>query len=104
MESIAKSTQGRYIDARNSGELLSALEQTLKLEFVVLDNAGIEVARGTVGGEAVKVKEGAYTLRIMLAPQPVEIKVTVKSGSAETRTLKKVQDQWVLNRSLRGTK
>jgi hypothetical protein len=97
LESIAKSTQGRYIDARNSGELLSALEQTLKLEFVVLDSAGNEIGRGIVGGDEVKLKEGTYTLRVLLAPQPVEVKVTVKAGTAETRILKKVQDAWTLN-------
>jgi len=97
LESIAKSTEGRYIDARNSGELLSALEQTLKLEFVVLDSAGTEVGRGVVGGDPVKLKEGAYTLRVLLAPQPIEIKVTVKSGAAMTYTLRKVQDKWILN-------
>ncbi len=97
LESIAKSTQGRYIDARNSGELLSALEQTLKLEFVVLDSAGTEVGRGVVGGEAIKVKDGTYTVRVLLAPQPVEIKVTVKAGATEVRTLKKVEDRWTLH-------
>jgi hypothetical protein len=97
LESIAKSTQGRYIDARNAGELLSALEQTLKLEYVLLDETGKEAGRGTVGGDAVKLKEGTYTLRVLLAPQPIEIKVTIKPGATETRTLKKSQDQWTLN-------
>jgi hypothetical protein len=97
LESIAKSTQGRYIDARNAGELLSALEQTLKLEFVVLDGQGNEAGRGLVGGEAVKLQEGAYTVRVLLAPQPVEIKMTIKSGAAVTYTLKKTQDKWTLN-------
>jgi hypothetical protein len=97
LESIAKSTDGRYIDARNAGELLSALEQTLKLEYVVLDEKGKEAARGTVGGEEVKLKDGTYTLRVLLAPQPIEIKATIKSGATVTYTLKKVQDKWTLN-------
>jgi hypothetical protein len=97
LESIAKSTQGRYIDARNAGELLAALEQTLKLEYVVLDGAGKEVGRGVVGGDAIPLQEGAYTLRVLLAPQPIEIKVTIKPGATETRTLKKSQDKWILN-------
>jgi hypothetical protein len=97
LESIAKSTDGRYIDARNAGELLSALEQTLKLEYVLLDDKGKEVGRGTVGGEEVKVKDGSYTLRVLLTPQPIEIKITIKTGAAVTYTLKKVQDQWTLN-------
>ena len=97
LESIAKSTDGRYIDAKNAGELLSALEQTLKLEYVLLDEKGKEIGRGTVGGEEVKVKDGTYTLRVLLAPQPIEIKATIKSGATVTYTLKKVQDRWTLN-------
>jgi hypothetical protein len=97
LESIAKSTDGRYIDARNAGELLSALEQTLKLEYVVLDEKGKEAGRGTVGGDQIKLKEGTYTLRVLLTPQPIEIKVTVKSGATVTYILKKVQGKWTLN-------
>jgi len=97
LESIAQSTAGRYLDAKNAGELLSALEQTLKLEYVVLDEKGQEAGRGIVGGEPVKLKEGAYTLRVLLAPQPVEVKVTIKSGAAATYMLKKSQEKWTLN-------
>ena len=97
LESIAKSTDGRYLDARNSGELLAALEQTLKLEFVALDAAGKEAARGVVGGDEVKLPEGAYTIRVLLSPQPVELKVMVKSGAPATYTLKKMASGWILN-------
>ncbi len=96
LESIAKSTGGRYIDARNAGELLAALEQTLKLEYVAVDAAGKEAARGTVDGDPVKLAAGAYTIRVLLSPQPVELKVTVKSGAEATYTLKKTPDGWVL--------
>jgi hypothetical protein len=97
LESITKSTDGRYIDARNAGELLSALEQALKLEYVILDEKGKEAGRGTVGGDEVKLKDGTYTLRVLLAPQPVEIKVTIKAGATMTYTLKKEQGKWTLN-------
>ena len=96
LESIAKSTDGSYLDARNAGELLAALEQTLKLDYVALDAAGKEAARGVVGGNAIKLSEGAYTIRVLLSPQPVELKVTVKSGAAAVFTLKKTQGKWVL--------
>jgi hypothetical protein len=96
LEAIAKSTEGRYLDAKNAGELLSALEQTLKLEYVVLDEKGEVVGRGTVGGEEIKLKEGTYTLRIMLAPQPLEMKVTVKPGEKPVLILKKEAGLWVL--------
>ena len=96
LESIAKSTQGRYIDARNSGELLSALEQTLKLEFVMLDSAGTEVGRGVVGGDEIKLKEGTFTIRVLLAPQPLEKKVSLKAGVGLALTLKKIGEKWEL--------
>ena len=91
LESIAGSTGGRYLDAKNADELLSALEQTLKLEYVVLDGAGKEVDRGVVGGEAIKLNAGTYTVRVLLAPKPLEIKVTVKAGEATICTLKKAE-------------
>ena len=96
LESIAKSTGGRYIDARNAGELLAALEQALKLEYVAIDAAGKEAARGAVGGDAIKLAAGAYTIRVLLSPQPVELKVTIKSGEQRALTLKKAQGNWFL--------
>ena len=96
LEAIAKSTEGRYLDAKNAGELLSALEQTLKLEYVVLDEKGQEVGRGTVGGDEVKLKEGTYTLRILLAPQPLETKVHVNAGGKAVCVLKKEAGAWKL--------
>ncbi len=96
LESIASSTGGMYLDAKNAAELLSAVGQTLKLEYVVLDGAGAEVGRGTVGSEALKLSEGTYTVRVLLSPQPVEVKVTVKSGEPRALTLRKDQGKWVL--------
>jgi hypothetical protein len=96
LESIARSTGGMYIDARNADELQGALGQTLKLEFVALDAAGKEAGRGAVGGEGIKLKEGAYTVRVLVSPQPVELKVTIKPGSRTALTLKKAGGAWIL--------
>ncbi len=96
LETIAGSSGGIYLDAQNATELLSAVQQTLQVEYLVLDERGQEVGRGIVGGEAVKLKEGTYTLRILLSLQPLEAKMTIKSGAALTYTLRKVQDQWIL--------
>jgi Mg-chelatase subunit ChlD len=96
LESIAKSTGGRYLDARNAGELLKALEQTLKLEFVAVDAMGKEHGRGAVGGDAIKLAPGGYTIRVLVSPESVELKVTVKSGAAATYTLKKTAGGWIL--------
>jgi Mg-chelatase subunit ChlD len=96
LQSIAASTGGRYLDARNAEELMGALGQTLKLEFVVIDAAGKEAGRGIVGGEGVKVKEGAYTLRVLVSPQPLEVKVIIKPGSRTALTLRKSGGAWAL--------
>ena len=97
LESIAGSTGGAYLDAKDAGELLSAVEQTLRVEFQLLDDKGQLVAKGVVGGEAVKLKEGDYTLRVLLTPKPLELKVTVKAGGAATYTLKRAGDKWTLD-------
>ena len=97
LESIARSTGGRYLDAKDADELLAALAKALKLEYVVLDGTGKEAGKGVVGGPAIKLNAGVYTVRVLLSPQPVELKVTVKSGATSTCTLKKTQGKWGLN-------
>ena len=96
LESIARSTGGRYLDAKNAGELLTALEATLKLEFVAIGAAGKEVGRGAVGGDAIKLAAGDYTVRVLTAPQPVELKVTVRSGEQTTLSVSRAEGIWVL--------
>ncbi|MCX6575377.1 MAG: hypothetical protein NTV82_03170, partial [Candidatus Aminicenantes bacterium] len=96
LEAIAKSTEGMYLDAKDAKGLLSALEQALKIEYMVLDEKGEVKARGFVGGEAVKIPEGSYTLRIMLTPQPLETKVTLKSSERPVFSLKKEAGKWTL--------
>jgi hypothetical protein len=96
LESIAKATEGMYLDAKDAKGLLSALEQALKIEYLVLDEKGEIKARGLVGGEAVKIPEGTYTLRVMLAPQPLELKITLNSGGRPIFTLKKEAGAWAL--------
>jgi hypothetical protein len=96
LQSIAASTGGRYLDAKDAGELMAALEQTLRLEYAVVDAAGKEAGRGVVGGESLKLKEGVYTLRVLVSPQPLEQKVTVKPGGRTSLTLKKIGGAWTL--------
>jgi hypothetical protein len=96
LEAIAKSTEGRYLDAKDANELLAALEQTLRLEYVVLDEKGEVAGKGFVGDAPVKLKEGSYTLRILLAPQPLETKITLKAGETSVCTLKKEAGNWKL--------
>ena len=62
----------------------------------MLDEKGQEAGRGIVGGDEVKLKEGAYTLRVLLAPQPLETKVQVKAGGSSVCVLKKESGAWKL--------
>jgi Mg-chelatase subunit ChlD len=96
LEAIAASTGGIYLDAKDSGQLLSSLEQTLQVEFVLVDAAGKIQARGTVGGEPVKVMEGTYIIRLLVSPQPVEQEVIVAPGRKEKFRLTRTDGTWKL--------
>jgi len=96
LEAIAASTGGIYLDAKDSEQLLESLEQTLRIEFVLLDYQGRVKARGVVGGEPVQVLDGTYRLKLLLQPEPLEIRITVKPDAKATLTLKKEGDQWIL--------
>lgn len=97
LESIARSTGGRYIDAQNADELKGALGQTLKLEYVVLDGGGgAVVGRGIVGGPPIELDAGSYTVRVMVEPGPVEIAAEVKTGETLSLVLRKVRGRWTI--------
>ncbi|MEW5899960.1 MAG: hypothetical protein AB1715_00690 [Acidobacteriota bacterium] len=94
LEAIAESTEGRYLDARDAKELLSSLEQTLQLEFFLLDEKGTLKARGLVGEAPVRIAEGSYTLRVTITGQPIEIKALIRGGEKARFVLKKVENKW----------
>ena len=96
LEAIAASTGGIYLDAKDSVQLLDSLEQTLRIEFVLLDDQGEIKARGVVGGEPVQVLEGAYNLRLLLQPEPLETEISVKADATERLILKKEGENWKL--------
>jgi hypothetical protein len=98
LEAIAKSTEGTYLDAKDSQELLASLEQTLQIEFEILDEKGQVIAKGLVGGEAVRIMEGSYTLRLLVDPEPFETAITIKPRQKSTLILTKEQDKWVIKR------
>jgi len=96
LEAIAKSTEGTYLDAKDSQELLSSLEQTLTIEFEILDEKGQVIARGLVSGEAIRIMEGAYTLRLLVDPEPFETAITIKPRQKSTLILTKEQEKWTI--------
>jgi|GEM_PF-1214170 len=99
LESIARSTNGNYLDAKNADELFSSLEETLQVEFIVEDEKGEAVGSGFAGGEAVGITEGTYTLRLMLEPETLEQKITIKAEQTLTFTLVREEGKWVLKES-----
>ena len=94
LEAIAASTGGIYLDAKDSEQLLDSLEQTLRVEFVILDDQEEIKARGVVGGEPVQVLEGEYKLKLLLQPEPMEIGITVIADATAKLILKKDADTW----------
>jgi len=96
LEAIAASTGGIYLDAKDSKQLLDSLEQTLRVEFVVLDDQGDVKARGVVGGEPVQVLEGEYNLKLLLQPEPLKIRITVKADATARLILRKEAEKWRL--------
>jgi len=43
-----------------------------------------------------KLPPGDYTVRVLMSPQPVELKVAVKSGEPRELKLKKAGGAWIL--------
>ncbi|TET09839.1 MAG: VWA domain-containing protein [Candidatus Atribacteria bacterium] len=96
LETIAKSTGGIYLDAKDSQELLSSLQQALKIEYVLIDEKGKVKASGYVGGEAVSILEGEYILQLKLEPTFLETKVVVNPAKTSVFLLKKEEGKWTI--------
>ncbi|HEX5786949.1 MAG TPA: hypothetical protein VFY03_02125, partial [Woeseiaceae bacterium] len=77
---------GSYFDSTNADELGQALVSALSVPYAVFDSGGLEVAQGQVGGDAVTLPPGEYTVRAATVP-PTEKAVTVKSGETARLTL-----------------
>ena len=98
LEMIAESTGGRYLDAKNSKELLSSLEKTLQFEYRLLNDKGKIVVKGYVGEKEIEVMEGSYTLRLMVDPVPLEKAVIIGPDSKRRFILKRENNKWIVNK------
>ena len=98
LETIAKSTGGIYLDAKDSQELLSSLQQTLKIEYDLIDEKGKVKASGYVGGEAVSILEGEYILQLKLEPTFLETKVVVSPAKTSVFLLKREEGKWTIKK------
>lgn len=73
---------GSYFDASEGASLGEALDTALKVPFVVFDSSGEEVARGLVGGEAVEVPAGRYSVRVDTSNPYIERDVSLAPGDS----------------------
>jgi hypothetical protein len=68
MRRWARAGNGSYFDARDQKALGRALRLAVSAPYRVLDEAGNEVASGTVDGDAVALEPGAYSVLVLSDP------------------------------------
>jgi hypothetical protein len=64
LREVARVGGGSYFDAADPAALSSALQEAVQLSYQVLDAEGKVVATGLVGGPAVELPAGSYTVRL----------------------------------------
>jgi hypothetical protein len=64
LREVARVGGGSYFDAVDPAALSSALQEAVQLSYQVLDAEGKVVATGLVGGPAVELLAGSYTVRL----------------------------------------
>jgi hypothetical protein len=69
-EAWAEQGGGRYFGADDQTGLSTAIEDALKVPFIVYDQGGNEVASGQVGGEPVELERGIYA--VVVRTQPIQ--------------------------------
>jgi hypothetical protein len=81
----ARSGGGGYFEATDSAHLADAIRSAMSAPFRVLDEAGNEIAGGTIRGEGVRVPPGRYD--VVVLADPVARFTAVEVGPGETVTL-----------------
>ena len=82
LDAVAALPGVRVVDAHDAAELLEQVSQAVSFE--VLDTLGEQVATGTVGGDAVEVAEGAYTVVVQLLEGVITIPDVAITASQST--------------------
>jgi hypothetical protein len=73
---------GHYFNASDGDALAGAIAKATALSYTVFDPAGTQVAQGTVGGAAVELPPGEYTVRV--GATAIEGVVAIKTGETQT--------------------
>lgn len=95
MAEIAEITGGRFFDASNGQDLISALQAAMAAPFTLEDAAGQAVASGTTGGPAVDAPPGVFTLRVAAVGEPITVRDVEIRGEHATRVALKKAGQEV---------
>jgi hypothetical protein len=83
-ESWAELGSGSYFSADNQLGLSEAIENALRVPFIVFDQDGNEIATGQVGAEPVELEQGIYDIVVRTQP-PQRFEDTNVMGEAEVR-------------------
>ena len=87
MQGWARLGNGTYFDAKDSAQLSRAIADAVSAPFRVLDANGNEVAAGTVGGAAVKVPPGTFSVVALTDPTVRFEAVVVAPGKSVSLSL-----------------
>lgn len=72
MTEIAQATDGRFFDAQDADTLNAALRQSFgDVAYEVLDANGAVVADARIGDDTVRLRAGSYSVRVLMAGQPL---------------------------------
>jgi len=84
-EAWAELGGGRYFTAQDADGLSQALEQALRIPFLVYDLSGAEQARGVVDGDLVELPAGIY--RVVVEGSPPQLFDAVEIHGGDDRRL-----------------
>ena len=87
MRAWAKAGNGSYFDARDPAGLARSLVTALSAPYDVFDATGTKVAGGIVGGPAIQLLPGVYTVVVSTDPEVTFDAVVLGSGQAVTLTM-----------------
>jgi hypothetical protein len=79
-EAWAQLGNGQYIDAGNAAELAEAVTKAVQPTYQVIDNQGVVIATGQVGGPAIALPAGTYRVDILTVPVQTYVDVVVSPG------------------------
>ncbi len=85
LQTLAESTGGAFIDARDGDQLQRALEESLqRLTYTVFDSAGAPLTQRVIGGERLELPLGTYEVRFGFSSLRASARVTLEPLAEST--------------------